>query len=268
MTQVTDRALLKASSSTLATEDDSFASLLRREECHRWMNLLQIIATDLERGSKQTTDAKAQEALKRANAQIQALGVLQQLLGGPRRQETEMLKTVISKLSSAIDTLIFKPRGFVLCTNLDPAIVELRVGAPRMRLLALSLTELLVNVAKHGFNARESEVNFSIRQINGFLVCSIVDQGPGPAGDVTRAGSEGLVLVDAMTRAIGGTCRWVFGPDGTTAEIQVPLHTLLVEFVSSFSKGAKDDKDGRALTSFEPEIKQLARCRSFGASRT
>ncbi len=201
-------------------------ALLRREEDHRMMNFLQVISSTLELQARVATNEVASVALRRANGQVCALGVLQRLLGQPQQHHKLSMRGFLEELSHALDTLIFVPRESVLSRVFDEGIALLEVEASRMRLLALGLTELLVNVGKHAIETRAHRVELSVRTTGANLVCSVVDEGQGMPVREGRCASQGLGLVDALSKALGGNCRWVFTNEGTSAEIRVPLSGL------------------------------------------
>lgn len=197
--------------------------LLRKEEQHRMMNFLRIMSSSLERQARNSLDEGVGNALRRVNCQIVALGTLQRLLAERQDEFPLVVGGFLDELSSALETLIFAPREVVLSRHFDDDAYTLQINGTRMRLLALCLTELLVNVAKHAIISNSSSVKLSIQRTRTELLCSVLDEGRSRVTNKTARTSQGLGLVEGLSRALGGHCSWVFTNGGTSAEISIPL---------------------------------------------
>lgn len=85
--------------------------------------------------------------------------------------------------------------------------------------LGLIVSELITNAERHAFRNGGGLVRIEMLPSLSFVECRVTDNGTGEAN--TRPG-QGLKIVKALAKSLGGTIDQRFGPHGATAVVIFP----------------------------------------------
>ncbi len=119
--------------------------------------------------------------------------------------------------------------------RLDPQGIELELVSRPFKLrsdqcwkLGLIVSELITNSARHAFGNRGGTIKVELSASGPFAQCYVRDNG---VVRNPRRGGQGLKIVDALARELGGAIDHEFGIDGATSAITFPIHndTLLID---------------------------------------
>jgi two-component sensor histidine kinase len=111
-------------------------------------------------------------------------------------------------------------------SKLDHMNVDLVLAAPPLMLesdrcwrLGMIVSELITNAARHAFAGRPGEIRVELVRTDGFVRCTVSDNGSAPA-DV-RPG-RGIRIVEQLATALDGSFERKFGFAGTAATLIFP----------------------------------------------
>ena len=119
--------------------------------------------------------------------------------------------------------------------RLDPQGIELELASRPFKLrsdqcwkLGLIVSELITNSARHAFGDRDGTIQVELSASGSRAQCYIRDNGV--ARSPRRVG-QGLKIVDALARELGGTIDHEFGAEGATSVLTFPTHNdaLLID---------------------------------------
>jgi hypothetical protein len=130
----------------------------------------------------------------------------------------------LQRLCGMLEAFVVAPRGHTLhFTILDSGDgIALRPDAARC--LNLMVSELVINAAKHAFDAgSRGRIDVVVVRTANRLSCIVRDNGSGQAPDGLAGGSQGMKLAQRLAERAGGRCRWVFSGSGTEARIELPV---------------------------------------------
>jgi two-component sensor histidine kinase len=154
-------------------------SLLIREIHHRVKNNLQIVMSLLSLQAMRLKDPVAQDALKQAQARINALALVHRILHEIEDQTAVDLKALIIGLSEQVcEGLSDDRRDIQLKMDVIPYDVSSDTAVP----LALFTVEVLTNIFKHAFprDRTNGSIRISLsRHDEKYLRLTIVDDGMG-----------------------------------------------------------------------------------------
>jgi len=191
-------------------------SFVLREVHHRVANMLTLLAIGLRRELMPWRDTQIAGALARHERQIVDLGELYRLLGSSENGERST-EGYFRPLLDSLFRAVLEPMGI----RGEAYIVDGVLDARQCGHLALIVTELVINAAKHAFRARGgSAVRVSLASMGTAWMCSVADDGGGIADPSARSGSQ---IVATLVGALNGTMRIRSGGSGTLVSIAFPV---------------------------------------------
>jgi two-component sensor histidine kinase len=194
--------------------------LLVQEASHRVKNSLAMLSGLLQMQSRRAASADISQALDEASGRIIAVARTHDQLwrhGGSDRIE---LKSLMADLCA---TLQAQFDGFDFHCDADAALI----GSDRAMTLALLVTELVTNAAKHGYAGGQGQVWTQVRQEGeGRLSIVVRDEGQGLPDGFQLASSAstslGMKLITTLARSLGGTIT-ARTEGGAIFELTMPL---------------------------------------------
>ena len=196
---------------SILCQSDEF---LLREMHHRFANTLTVLMS-MFRDEFALTPA-LRDSLERCEARLIAFGNLHRslVIGGTNGRISA--RDYIEHLCGALSDALLRPLG-IGCEVFTDAV---EFPGERCEKLALIITELVTNAAKHGFPGR-NEGLVQIRLINKVesCVCTVSDNGIGADMASVGVGSE---IVEQLVRALGGNLVRRSGRHGTSVTVSLP----------------------------------------------
>ena len=156
-------------------------------------------------------------AVDRLERRIVAFGRLYQLLSDNDDLTQISVETFFENLCGALSEAVLEPAG-VRC---EAVIESGALPAWQCHRLALMLTELVTNAAKHAFPSKNGAL-IRIEMVNrdGSWFCTVADNGVGATGPLQGAGSR---ILEGLARSLGARLHGEAGHGGTCVSIVMPL---------------------------------------------
>jgi two-component sensor histidine kinase len=194
-------------------------SLLIREIHHRVKNNLQIVMSLLSLQATRLKDPVAQDALRQAQARINALALVHRILHEIEDQTAVDLKPLIEGLAEQVSEGLSGDRRDLTLT-ID--VIKYEVSSDTAVPLALFTVEVLTNIFKHAFPSRERggaiRINLS-RHDETRLRLTIADDGAGYNVGTSET-SVGSRLIQTFAQQLGGEMKLHSGEgSGTVVEL-------------------------------------------------
>lgn len=209
-TYVLQRRANKLKGQLLAQQEDMLyqKDILMKEIHHRVKNNLQVISSLLDLQLENITDDNAQKAMNEGMSRIKSISLIHQQL-----YQNEDISTIeFSKFAKDLlfqVTYVFKQPGqnITLTNDIPEDYLDIDTAVP----LGLILNELMTNSYKYAFGNsntgyNDGTVRISLTHAAGNYELTYSDSGPGlPAGfDIKRGGSMGLMVVNSLSKELGG----------------------------------------------------------------
>jgi two-component sensor histidine kinase len=190
--------------------------LVLRESHHRMKNTLTLLGAsvrfDFARGGSKNVSA----AVDRLERRIVAFGRLYQLLSNAEDISRFPVETFFENLCAALSEAILEPAG-IRC---EVAVESGVLPGGQCHRLALMLTELVTNAAKHAFpNKRGAMIRIDVAHRDGCWFCTVADNGVGATGPLQGTGSR---ILEGLARSIGARMCGEAGQGGTRVTIAMP----------------------------------------------
>lgn len=202
----------------------SHERLLRNEAEHRLANLLQLVSSNLEMAARSAEGEQARSAIGAAADQTVLLGMLHRSLKHSGRTRHEDCGAKLRQLCSALDALVLRPRGHCLAFEPEAGATELELPSESARCLALIVSELVINAAKHAFAPGSAgRITVVLARTTDRVSCTVLDDGYGAQSGSKNLYSRGIRLAQSIAEQAGGECRWVFSLTGTEAHVSLSL---------------------------------------------
>ena len=183
------------------------------EITHRTLNDYTAMLSMLRRASAGMSDAAGVAVLDAVSARLRAAatayGALRPLGGALVRNLDDDLECLCASLTSSI----LADRSIRLTLAAEPV----ALSAQRSWQISLIVSELVMNAAKHAFDAGAIVVN--VRVIGQTIQCAVIDNGKGSPGYMPGRGSG---IVDALAAGLGGQIIRQFSNTGSTVVLCVP----------------------------------------------
>ncbi len=190
--------------------------LVNRESCHRMKNTLMLLAAS---ARKEFTRGKIDDlatSIDRFERRIAAFGRLYQLLSSNEDVEPISVPNFFGAICEALSETILEPAE-ICC---EVAIEDGKLPATQAHRLALIVSELVTNAAKHAFTGRkEGLIRVGALNRNRCWCFTVTDNGRGTIGSLQGAGRT---IVKGLARSIGARLHYQSGRDGTRATIVIP----------------------------------------------
>jgi|GEM_PF-740872 PAS domain S-box-containing protein len=180
--------------------------LILKEVQHRVKNNLNTIFNFLVLQAEATEESSAKTALKDAGSRVQSILVLFDTLS---RSGGYGGVSVLMYLPPLIDQIIahFPDCGSV---RVEKRIEDFVLDAKQLQPLGMIVNELLTNVMKYAFTGkRGNEIVVAASLAKGRVTLAVQDNGAGlpESIDFGRSKGFGLMLVDGLTKQLGGSIR-------------------------------------------------------------
>jgi len=111
-------------------------------------------------------------------------------------------------------------------SKLDRVKIDLVLAAPRLWLqsdrcwlLGMIVYELVTNAARHAFPGGNGGIRIELLRAGKFVECRVLDNGSAP---VNFQPGRGLMIVDELTKALGGRFDQKFRSKGSASVIVIP----------------------------------------------
>lgn len=190
--------------------------LVLRESHHRMKNTLTLLGASVRRDFTRAGTRDMSIAVDRLERRIVAFGRLYQLLSDNDGLATISVEAFFGALCSALAEAVLEPAG-VRC---EASIESGTLPAWQCHRLALMLTELVTNAAKHAFpNKTGALIRVDAANHGGDWLCTVTDNGVGETGALQGAGSR---ILEGLARGIGARIQGEAGPGGTRVTIEMP----------------------------------------------
>ena len=190
--------------------------LVLRESHHRMKNTLTLLGASVRRDFTRAGGRDMSVAVDRLERRIVAFGRLYQLLSDNDDLTEISVETFFEKLCGALSEAVLEPAG-VRC---EASIASGTLPAWQCHRLALMLTELVTNAAKHAFpNKNGALIRIDLANRDGAWVCTVADNGVGATGPLQGTGSR---ILEGLARSIHARLNGEAGEGGTRVTIVMP----------------------------------------------
>lgn len=191
--------------------------LVLRESHHRMKNTLTLLGASVRRDFMRARGRDMSGAVDRLERRIVAFGRLYQLLSDNDDLTEIPMEAFFEKLCGALFEAMLEPAG-IRC---EASIESGTLPAWQCHRLALMLTELVTNAAKHAFpNKNGALIRIEVVNHEGSWLCTVTDNGVGAVGPLHGAGSR---ILEGLARSIGARMHGEAGQGGTRVTIAIPL---------------------------------------------
>ncbi|MGY8635208.1 sensor histidine kinase [Bradyrhizobium sp. 14AA] len=193
--------------------------LVLRESHHRMKNTLTLLGASVRRDFSRAGTRDVSLAVDRFERRIVAFGRLYQLLSDNDDPSMVSVENFFENLCEAISEAVLEPAG-IRC---EAAIEGGTLQASQCHRLALMLTELVTNAAKHAFpNRNGALIRIDVARRDGAWVCTVADNGIGATGPLRGTGSR---ILEGLARSIHARLHGEAGRGGTRVTIVMPVAT-------------------------------------------
>jgi two-component sensor histidine kinase len=191
--------------------------LVLRESHHRMKNTLTLLGASVRRDFTRAGTRDVSLAVDRLERRICAFGRLYQLLSDNDDLTGVSVAAFFENLCGAISEAVLGPAG-IRC---EAAIESGTLPASQCHRLALMLTELVTNAAKHAFpNKNGALIRIDMVNRDGAWLCTVADNGIGATGPLQGTGSR---ILEGLARSIRGRIHGETGEGGTRVTIVMPV---------------------------------------------
>jgi len=190
--------------------------LVLRESHHRMKNTLTLLGASVRRDFARAGTRDMSGAVDRFERRIVAFGRLYQLLSDSDDMSSVPVEAFFENLCEAISDAVLAPAG-IRC---EAAIESGVLPAAQCHRLALMLTELVTNAAKHAFPNRSGAlIRIEVARRDGAWSCTVTDNGVGATGPLQGTGSR---ILEGLARSIHARMHGETGQGGTSVTIVMP----------------------------------------------
>lgn len=191
-------------------------ALVLRESHHRMKNTLTLLGASVRRDFTRSGSTDLSIAVDRFEGRVVAFGRLYQLLSDDRACKRHPGTAFFETLCCALSEAILEPVG-IRC---EAAIEDGMLPASTCHRLALMLTELVTNAAKHAFRNRNGGlIRIQIAYREACWCCTVVDNGTGATGPLQGTGGR---ILEGLARSIRAQVHSEASRSGTRMTIVVP----------------------------------------------
>lgn len=193
--------------------DQADWDLVLRESHHRMKNTLTLLGASVRRDLTRARPGEVSAAVDRFERRLVAFGRLYQFLSNDEDLTAVSVATFFEALCQAVSEAILEPAG-IRC---EAAIQDGSLPASQCHRLALMLTELITNAAKHAFpTKKDALIRVDVLQRDGCWFCTVADNGIGATGALQGTGSR---ILEGLARSIRARMQDETGQDGTRVTI-------------------------------------------------
>lgn len=213
--------------------------LLLREIHHRVKNNLQVITSLISLQLRKNGVAEGRSELLSVRERIRSMALIhEQLYRGEDLNEVafdQFIRVFIDQLAVVYGAT---DRSIAVREELHAVNLSVDQAVP----CGMILSELLGNAFKHAFLGRKSgNVVVTLRQVRGFVMLSVEDNGRGGIDKATR--SLGLTLVHNLAEQLNGEMTFI-DANGSRAILKFPFHVTRATAILDQANSHKDtEKD-------------------------
>jgi two-component sensor histidine kinase len=190
--------------------------LVLRESHHRMKNTLTLLGASVRRDFARSGSTDLSVAVDRFEGRVVAFGRLYRLLSDDADSSRLPVTAFFETLCGALSEAILEPAG-IRC---EAAIEDGTLAAWKCHRLALMLTELVTNAAKHAFPNRSGGIiRIQIAAREGCWHCTVADNGAGVTGSLQGTGGR---IMEGLARSIRAQVHGEASRSGTRVTIVVP----------------------------------------------
>ena len=190
--------------------------LVLRESHHRMKNTLTLLGASVRRDFSRPGTRDMSGAVDRFEQRIVAFGRLYQLLSDIDSLSAVSVEAFFENLCEALSEAVLEPAG-IRC---EAAIESGALPASQCHRLALMLTELVTNAAKHAFpNRNDALIRIEMANRDGAWLCTVADNGIGATGPLQGTGSR---ILEGLARSIDARLQGEANQGGTRVTIVMP----------------------------------------------
>ena len=191
--------------------------LVLRESHHRMKNTLTLLGASVRRDFTRAGGRDMSDAVDRLERRIVAFGRLYQLLSDNDDLCEISVEAFFENLCGALSEAVLEPAGIRCEASIENGLLP----AWQCHRLALMLTELVTNAAKHAFpNKNGALIRIEVVNHEGSWLCAVADNGVGATGPLQGAGSR---ILEGLARSISARMQGEAGQGGTRVTIAMPL---------------------------------------------
>jgi two-component sensor histidine kinase len=190
--------------------------LVLRESHHRMKNTLTLLGASVRRDFTRAGARDVSVAVDRFERRLVAFGRLYQLLSDSDDVSAVDVRAFFENLCAALSEAVLEPPG-IRC---EAAIESGALSASQCHRLALMLTELVTNAAKHAFPTRKGAlIRIEVANHDDAWFCTVADNGIGATGPLQGTGSR---ILEGLARSIHARLQGETGQGGTRVTIVMP----------------------------------------------
>jgi len=190
--------------------------LVLRESHHRMKNTLTLLGASVRRDFTRAGAKDVSVAVDRFERRLVAFGRLYQLLSDSDDVSPVDVEAFFENLCAALSEAVLEPAG-IRC---EAAIESGTLSASQCHRLALMLTELVTNAAKHAFPTRNGAlIRIEVAHHDDAWFCTVADNGIGATGPLQGTGSR---ILEGLARSIHARLQGEAGQGGTRVTIVMP----------------------------------------------
>ncbi|WP_431204507.1 sensor histidine kinase [Bradyrhizobium betae] len=190
--------------------------LVLRESHHRMKNTLTLLGASVRRDFTRAGARDVSVAVDRFERRLVAFGRLYQLLSDSDDVSAVDVRAFFENLCAALSEAVLEPAG-IRC---EAAIESGALSASQCHRLALMLTELVTNAAKHAFPTRKGAlIRIEVANHDDAWFCTVADNGIGATGPLQGTGSR---ILEGLARSIHARLQGETGQGGTRVTIVMP----------------------------------------------
>ncbi|UFW84829.1 sensor histidine kinase [Bradyrhizobium barranii] len=190
--------------------------LVLRESHHRMKNTLTLLGASVRRDFSRPGTRDMSGAVDRFEQRIVAFGRLYQLLSDSDSLTAVSVEAFFENLCEALSEAVLEPAG-IRC---EAAIESGALPASQCHRLALMLTELVTNAAKHAFpNRNDALIRIEMANRDGAWLCTVADNGIGATGPLQGTGTR---ILEGLARSIDARLQGEANQGGTRVTIVMP----------------------------------------------
>jgi two-component sensor histidine kinase len=192
------------------------ANLLLREFSHRIHNEFASAIAIVSIACRGTQSDVAKTALSNVRDRLYSYAQVHRALAMPEWNLQIDAAESIAGLCRAMSHARLSAEGIDLTFVEQP----IKLKSERCWLMALVVSELITNAARHAFHREGGSIRVEISQNGAFIQCSVSDNGR--AAVVNRPGC-GSKIIRELAESLGGAIEQIFTPHGTRATLTFPV---------------------------------------------
>ncbi len=197
-------------------DDRTDWDLVLRESHHRMKNTLTLLGASVRREFGRARPGDVAAAVDRFERRLVAFGGLYQLLSNDSDIAAISVESFFERLCGVLSEAILEPAG-IRC---EAAIQDGTLSAMLCHRLALMLTELVTNAAKHAFPyKKDALIRVDVMHGDECWLFTVADNGTGATAPLQGTGSR---IMEGLARSIRARMYGVASHGGTRVTIVVP----------------------------------------------